>query len=185
MSYKLRLHCSKFKKKLINSQFRLRWQDFCDHGGEFMPVSLNHDEWTCSKKALAMTQQASCCFYQNIRSTAGFYSIKWAAECDGAAAVCCRLVKRRSAALMQNGKHVRSWPRGTSTPRPRQMPSILLNLSWCCSSTPRGLQWQQTAKPFMRGTLRAVRRSKKKVQVFKKSLLVNRRGRFAPSLCLL
>lgn len=129
----------------------LRWQDFCDHREEFMPVLLNHYEWTCSKKGSAMTQQASrCFFYQNNRSTVGLlqhlvYSWMcpfWSVESKHwIKPLCAVLVNLRSAgvnAKLKNRKQGRD-PRGTSTPPamhkmsshpPQPQLVLVINTSW-------------------------------------------------------
>lgn len=118
------------------------------------------------KKVQLWLSKRAAAFYQNNRSTVGLlqhlvYSWMcpfWSAESKHwIKPLCAVLVNLRSAgvnAKLKNRKQGRD-PRGTSTPRPcTRCPPILLNLSWCWSSTPHGLQWQQTAKAFIRGTLK-------------------------------
>lgn len=135
LPYKLRLHCIKFKKKLINSQFVLRWRDFCNHRGEFMPV-FSESLRTCSKNRFSYDSASEPLLLWEARPV--FCSM----ECDGVPSKAPNTAPVYSV-LVQRALHANMSGHDLKAPsplRPRtDPPSILLELSWCWSSTPHNM----------------------------------------------
>lgn len=148
---------------------------------------LNHYEWTCSKRVRLWLSKRGTAFIGITEAQPDLYSAESSAECGGVEILNTEiavpapggLVNRRSAgvwcdAAKQQTCEVttpRGWG-GKLTPPPRaHIPSILLNVTWCCSSTPRSSQRQRTANGLhKRNTLSCMKHTvERRKQGIKKS----------------